>query len=61
MCYDNHQKELDYLTIKRGNLLEIKLNRVTKEAITPVIGSLNNKCIVCHSKCLKGNKWSPSS
>ena len=30
MCYSDHQKLLDTLTIKRGNLLEIRLT----EAIT---------------------------
>ena len=47
MCYDNHQKALDNLTIKRGNVLEIKLkaNEATNGGPGKT-GSLNNKRIV---------------
>ena len=56
MCYDNHQKALDNLTIKRGNLLEIKINRKANEATNGrpcETRSHNNKCIVYQPKALR--------
>ena len=47
MCYDSHQKGLENLTIKRGNLLEVRTETKAKAATNrmPESGSLNNKCI----------------
>ena len=55
MCYDNHQKTLDNLTIKRRNLLEIKTNCEVKEATNggPETWSLNNKHIVYKPNALR--------
>ena len=54
MCYDKHQIELEKVTIKQGNLLEIKTVAIS-EAInrTPISGSLNNKHIVYTANALK--------
>ena len=51
MCYDKHQKELEKVTIKRGNLLEIKA--IQSIYGMPKTGSLNNKCIVYTANALK--------
>ena len=51
MCYDKHQKELEKVTIKRGNLLEIKT--IQSSYRTPKTGSLNNKCIVYTANALR--------
>ena len=55
MYYDSHQKELENLTIKRGNLLEIKTKTKAKEATnrTPESGPLNNKRIVYTANALR--------
>ena len=46
MCYDNYQKALDSLTIKRGNLLEIKplkaIEAINEGKEPGETGSLNN-------------------
>ena len=57
MCNNNHQKDLEKLTIKKGNLLEIRTVAISEpsEAInrTPRNGSLNNKCIVYTANALR--------
>ena len=55
MYYDSHQKELESLTIKRGNLLERRTETKTKEATNrmPESGPLNNKCIVYTANALR--------
>ena len=57
MCYDKHKSELERLTIKKGNLLEIRTSTIleTSEAINkPRSGPLNNKCIVYTANALRG-------
>ena len=56
MCYYKHQSELERLTIKKGNLLEIRESTIfeTNEAINrPRSGSLNNKRIVYTANALR--------
>ena len=53
MCYDEHQKELDNLTIKRGNLLEIRTLATQSTCRTRGSGSLNNKPIVYGANALR--------
>ena len=54
MCYDKHQCELERLTIKKGNLLEIRASTIleTSEAINRS-GPLNNKRIVYTASALR--------
>ena len=53
MCYDNHQRELEKVTIKRGNLLEIRTVTIESTNRMPKSGSLNNKCIVYTANALR--------
>ena len=53
MCYGKHQRELDKLTIKRGNLLEIRTLPIEATCRMPKTGSLNNKRIVYTANALK--------